>query len=228
VPELDRRQLLLLAALAVVVVGLGARLLGSREGAPPAPVQPARAPAVRLERSDARVTVHVAGAVRRPGLYRLRAGARVDDALERAGGATRRADLDAVNLAAEVEDGRQVLVPERGAVAASAGSSTAGSSGAAGGAGGGAASAGGGAASAGGGAASEGAGAAFGAAGPVVNLNTATLEQLDTLQGIGPALAQAIIAYREEHGGFGSVAELAEVPGIGDARMAALEGRVGV
>ena len=58
--------------------------------------------------------VHVAGAVRRPGVYKLRAAARVDDAVARAGGPTRRADLGGLNLAAKVEDGRQVLVPERG------------------------------------------------------------------------------------------------------------------
>ena len=92
--------------------------------------------------------MHVAGAVRRPGVYTLRAGARVDDAVARAGGATRRADLGGLNLAAEVEDGRQVLVPARAARRGRA---------AAGGA------------------------AAAPAEGQPLNLNTATLEQLDTL-----------------------------------------------
>ncbi len=193
-PDVDRRQLLVLAALAVVVAGLGLRLLGGG-GSPPAPAPQAVTPAVRVERTTQRVTVHVAGAVRRPGLYRLRAGSRVDDAVRRSGGPLRGADLDALNLAAEVEDGRQVLVPERGAAPPAA-------------------------PTAGGGAAAGGQ--------VVVNLNTATPEELDTLDGIGPALAAAIVAHREEHGGFGSVAELSEVPGIGDARMAALEGRVGV
>ena len=138
------------------------------------------------------VVVHVAGAVRRPGVYRMRSTARVDDAVGRAGGATRRADLSQVNLAAEVEDGRQVLVPER--VRAGAAVATSGET----------------------------------APGVPLNLNTATLEQLDELDGIGPATAQSILEYREEHGGFGSVEELGQVPGIGDVRLASLREQVRV
>jgi competence protein ComEA len=198
VPELDRRQLVVLAVLAVVVAGLGLRLL-DRAGQPPASGVAARAPAVRLERSVARVTVHVAGAVRRPGLYRLRAGSRVDDALRRAGGARRGADLDALNLAAEVEDGRQVLVPERAPPAGAAGA-----------------------------AGSAAAPAPAPAPGHPLNLNTATLEQLDTLEGVGPATAEKILAYREEHGGFGKVDELGQIPGIGEKRLASLREQVTV
>jgi competence protein ComEA len=115
----------------------------------------------------------------------------VDDALRRAGGARARADLDAVNLAAKLEDGRQILVPDRGAAAAPA------------------------AAGAGG----AGAGAAPGAP---VNLNTATLEQLDTLDGVGPGIAQRILDYREQHGAFSRIEQLGEVPGIGAKRLATL------
>jgi competence protein ComEA len=136
--------------------------------------------------------VHVAGAVRRPGVYRLRAGARVADAVRRAGGARRRADLGAVNLAAELQDGRQVLVPPRAKAGAPAH-----------------------------------AGAAP-APGVPLDLNTATLEQLDELDGIGPATAQQIVSYREAHGGFGSVEELDQVPGIGETRLAALRDKVRV
>jgi competence protein ComEA len=142
-----------------------------------------------------RLVVHVAGAVRRPGVYELESGARVDDAVARAGGATRRADLGGLNLAAEVEDGRQVLVPRRVAV---------------GGAGG----------------AAAGGAAAAPAEGQPLNLNTATLEQLDELSGIGPVTAQKIVDFREERGGFGSVEELGEIPGIGDVRLAALRAEV--
>jgi competence protein ComEA len=150
----------------------------------------------------AAATVHVAGAVRRPGVYRMRPGARVDDAVRQAGGGTARADLGAVNLAAKVEDGRQVLVPERAPRAAAPG---------------------GGAVAGGGGAAS-----ATAAPGQPLNLNTATLEQLDTLAGVGPATAQKILDFRDEHGGFGSVDELAQVPGIGDKRLASLRDQVRV
>jgi competence protein ComEA len=140
------------------------------------------------------VTVHVAGAVRRPGVYRLPAGARVNDALRRAGGARGRADLTAVNLAAKLEDGRQVLVPERAAPAAPGAGAGAGAA----------------------------AGADASAPGAPINLNTATLEQLDTLDGVGPGIAQRILDHREQHGGFTSVEELGEVPGIGAKRLATL------
>ncbi len=148
-----------------------------------------------------RVTVHVAGAVRRPGVYVLSPGARVNDALRRAGGARGRADLAAVNLAAKLEDGRQVLVPERAAPATAGGSPVAGGTASAGGA--------------------SVAGGPSAPAAPI-NLNTATLEQLDTLDGVGPGIAQRILDYRRQHGGFARVEELGEVPGIGAKRLATL------
>jgi competence protein ComEA len=137
--------------------------------------------------------VHVAGYVRRPGLYRVREGSRVAAAVHAAGGPTRRAGLTAVNLAAPVEDGQQVVVPRAGAPAtpaagATAPSSTAGAS----------------------------------AAGAKISLASATLEQLDALDGIGPTLAKRIIAFRESHGGFRSLGQLREVEGIGEKRFAAL------
>jgi competence protein ComEA len=191
-PDPPPRTLVWWAAGLVVIAALGLLLL--RRGEPPAP--PAAAIEVHDEASgDAggRVLVHVAGAVRRPGVYRLRAGARVADAVERAGGARRRADLSAVNLAAKVEDGRQVLVPRRGGVAS----------------------------------ASSAPGAPAAPAAPI-DLNAATLEQLDTLDGVGPITAQKILDYREEHGSFGSVDELGQVPGIGEKRLAALREKVRV
>jgi competence protein ComEA len=151
-------------------------------------------------RTGGSVYVHVAGAVRRPGMYRLPGGSRVAAAVRRAGGLTRRADLTAFNLAAAVRDGQQVIVPRIG----QGGTATA-SAGAAAGAPGGAPPAGG---SAGGGA--------------KVSLATATREQLDGLDGIGPKLAGRIIAYRDQHRGFKSVEELGEVEGIGEKRLAAL------
>jgi competence protein ComEA len=112
--SLTRSQLVLVAVPLVVLLAVaGSRLagLGASEG------PPAAAPLVPLEAGGAeagpRLVVHVVGAVRRPGLFRLREGARVADALSRAGGPTRRADLSVVNLAAPLADGQQVLVPQR-------------------------------------------------------------------------------------------------------------------
>jgi competence protein ComEA len=134
-----------------------------------------------------KVLVHVVGAVRKPGLYRLTDGSRIDDAIKAAGGAKPRADLQLINLAAPVADGQQIIVPVRGHAAA-AGPSSAGS-----------------------------------AATDHVHLNTATLEELDTLPGVGPVTAQKILDYRNEHGAFKSVNELDAVPGIGPTRLAELK-----
>jgi competence protein ComEA len=191
---LSRNQIVgWVAALAVVVV-LGGRYLKQPGGAEPAAAS-GSPPAVRVERppSSGAAVVHVAGAVRRPGVYRMRPGSRIDDAVRRAGGPTRRADLSAVNLAAKVEDGRQVLVPPKAAA----------------------------------GAVSPASGGAGGATVPV-NLNTATAEQLDTLDGVGPATVQKILDHRQQHGGFGRVDELAQIPGIGPKRLAALREQVTV
>jgi len=161
---------------------------------------PGGSPTVAVEgegEKKGRATVHVAGAVRRPGVYRLAGDARVADAVDRAGGAERGADLTAVNLAAEIKDGRQIIVPEQGAAAA-------------------------------GGMPAAGGASTPGAPATPINLNTATLEQLDTLEGIGPGLAQRILTYRDEQGGFGDVEELGQVPGIGEKRLAALRERVTV
>lgn len=214
-PALDRPRLALYVALGLVVCVLGARYLhgqtagssvttasagaGSSTTGRPAGAGDGTSSPVRVERADGgRVTVHVAGAVQRPGVYRLTAGARVDDALRSAGGARGRADLTAVNLAAKLEDGRQVVVPERAAaVPASAAVPAAGAS------------------------APSGSPSATAPATPI-NLNTATLEQLDTLDGVGPGIAQRILDYREQHGGFSRVEEIGEVPGIGAKRLATL------
>lgn len=135
------------------------------------------------------VVVAVGGRVRRPGLVRLPAGSRVDDAVRQAGGAVRSRDLALLNLARRLVDGEQVLVGVAGAEA------------------------------------SAGLGAT--PAGPL-DLNTATLAQLDALPGIGPVLAQRVLDWRAEHGRFASVDQLREVSGIGEAIYARLEAEVRV
>lgn len=223
--DLPRGQLVVYAVAAIAVLALGLRYLRSD----PSPAAgPAAAPADGAQpgfgtpgdagsspgngaevsvrgTSGGPATVHVAGEVHRPGVYRLRAGARVEDAVKRAGGARHGADLSAVNLAAHLEDGRQILVPKR----APAGVPAAGVAGSAVGAGGLPP-------------------AAAGAPAVPIDLNTATAEQLDTLDGVGPATAAKILQYRQEHNGFGSVEELGQVPGIGEKRLAALRARLRV
>jgi competence protein ComEA len=185
VPDTPRHVLALWALGLVAVMLLGARYLSRGDEQPTAAAPPIH---VGEHGGSSRVTVHVAGAVRQPGVYRLPARARVVDAVRRAGGARRRADLSALNLAAKLEDGRQVLVPRRGATPA-------------------------------GGEPAE---------GVPLDLNTATPEQLDELDGIGPGMAAAILEYRDEHGGFGSIEELGQVPGIGEKRLASLREQVRV
>ena len=191
IPALSRRQLFGAAAAVAVLLLLAIRHLGGGGSAAPA-VTPLPAP-VRAKPAAAKLLViDVAGAVRHSGLYRLRAGSRIDDAIAAAGGATRKAQLDSVNLAAPVADGEQVIVPKRGAAGlAAAGPTAAGSSPSA-----------------------------------PLDLNSATLEELENLPGIGPVTAQKILDYRQAHGAFHSVAELEGVPGIGPAHMAQLKGLV--
>jgi competence protein ComEA len=174
----------------LVVLAL-ARLISPPHSSPAgAPVGAiAKAAAVRTPASRT-VVVDMEGAVRRPGLYRLSAGARIADAIARAGGVTHRADQALVNLAAPLADGEQVIVPRVGT-----GSPVGGSG-----------------------------------AGPPptapVDLNSATVEQLDALPGVGPVTAQKIVDYRREHGPFTSVDQLDAISGIGPTRIDNLRGHV--
>jgi competence protein ComEA len=145
------------------------------------------------------IVVHVAGAVVAPGVYRLPAAARVVDALTAAGGAAPMARTDAVNLAAAVHDGDRVYVPTVDEVP----SVPAGVSGTA---------------------APDGV-AASAPSGPV-DVNTATVDELDGLPGVGPATAAAIVAYRDSNGPFASVEGLADVRGIGPAKLEAIRSLV--
>jgi competence protein ComEA len=189
-PQISRgRALAYVVALLVALVIAGRLAFGRSE---PGQARTAVV-AMRAEPAPARkLLVHVVGAVREPGLYRLDDGSRVDDALQAAGGPKPKAALGLINLAAPVADGQQVIVPVRsreGATGGGAGDSPSSPSG-------------------------------------PIHLNSATLQELDTLPGIGPITAQKILDYRNEHGAFSSVDELDSVPGIGPARLAELKNLV--
>ncbi|MGW1869705.1 helix-hairpin-helix domain-containing protein [Streptomyces mauvecolor] len=144
------------------------------------------------------LVVDVGGKVRRPGIYRLPTGSRVADALAAAGGVRDGADLTGLNRARLLTDGEQVLAGVPGAAPSGTG---------------------------GGAATGTGGGVGGGSSGPV-SLNSASAEQLDGLPGVGPVLAQHIVDYRAQHGGFRSVDELREVNGIGERRFNDLQSLV--
>jgi competence protein ComEA len=192
-PEVSRSQIVVYAAIAVALLLVGARAIRGEGGAD------ASFAAADIGGSSSRgsfsvsgesgdLVVDVTGAVRRPGVYRMPAGSRVDDAVTRAGGPSPRAELEAVNLAARLADGQQVVVPER----LPAGADPT---------------------------------AAAGEDGPI-SLGTATVEQLEEIDGIGPVTAGDIVDFRDERGGLSSVDQLDQVPGIGPATMAALRKRL--
>jgi competence protein ComEA len=188
-PQISRGRALAYLALLLVALTFAGRFAFGSRGGEERVLQPA---VVRAEPAPARkLLVHVVGAVRTPGLYRLDEGSRIDDAITAAGGPRPKAALDLVNLASPVADGQQVVVPVRGREGATAPGSPPGAT-------------------------------------PTerVHLNTATLEELDALPGIGPITAQKILDYRTEHGAFSSIEELDAVPGIGPARLAELSEQV--
>ncbi|WP_031062298.1 ComEA family DNA-binding protein [Streptomyces ochraceiscleroticus] len=155
--------------------------------------------------SDRRIVVDVAGKVRRPGIHRLPPGARVADALRAAGGVLPGTNTRTLNRARLLADGEQVVVGAPAAAPAASGGAAAAAPG-----------------TTGSGGAPGGSAAAGGAPASPVSLNSATADQLDTLPGVGPVLAQHIIDFRTQHGGFTSVDQLQQVNGIGDRRFADL------
>ncbi|HET9185163.1 MAG TPA: ComEA family DNA-binding protein [Solirubrobacterales bacterium] len=192
-PEVSRSQLVVYAAVAVALLLVGARAIRGEGGTgatfAAADTGGSKGGSFSLSGQSGDLVVDVTGAVQRPGVYRMPAGSRVDDAVRRAGGSTRKAELEAVNLAARLADGQQVVIPERLVSAGATGV------------------------------------AATAEDGPI-SLGTATVAQLEEIDGIGPVTAGDIVKFRDEHGGLSSVDQLDQVPGIGPATMAALRERL--
>lgn len=203
----DRRVMIAGGAVIIVLVAAGLIVLASASSGtavPDAGPTPALFdPPVTTTTSTPRVTVHVLGAVRRPGLIRLPLGARVADAIEASGGVADDVDIDRVNLAAVLSDGQRVYVARIGQEAAPGVASD----------------------PVGGGDAS---GADPTGTPARVDLNTATAQQLEALPGIGPSTASAILDERHRLGRFSSVDQLLEVRGIGDAKLGAVRDLVSV
>jgi competence protein ComEA len=139
------------------------------------------------------IAVDVTGAVVRPGLYNFPKGSRVQDAIDAAGGTVLEADTSSLNLAARLEDGQQLAIPYKGGVAPTESLFTSSSPNPT-------------ATSTG----SE-------SQGDLININTATVDELDSLPGVGPTTAQKIVAYRDLNGPFTKIEDIVNVPGIGPA-----------
>lgn len=169
-------------------------------------------PKVAPSSANATIVVHVLGAVAKPGVVRLSQGARVGDAIAAAGGLKPEARPGELNLAALVDDGSQIKIGTVGSPTSQVRAPGGGASGA-------------------GGAVAPGAGepaSAAGATAGTVNLNTATQTDLDALPGVGPVTANAILAWRQQHGRFSRVEELQEVDGIGPKTFEQLAPKVRV
>jgi competence protein ComEA len=191
-------------AAVVGVVVIVALLLWKRSApaavvAPPAVAPATVAPVPVEDQPSGAIFVHVAGAVRRPGLYELASGARVADAIDAANGPLRRADVDALNLAEVLTDGVQVYVVRRGETPPAASVPTA----------------------------TEATSASPASEG-VVDLNTADQAALETIPGIGPVKAAAILQHRDQIGSFDSPEQLLDVTGIGPATLEAIRPYVSV
>ncbi len=153
------------------------------------------------------LTVHIAGAVKSPGVYRLRQGARVNDGVDAAGGATTTADLDSVNLATLLNEGEQIYIPKRGEKPRTITTRPQLSVG---------------------GAVSDGVISGGDVATRLININLASATELEQLPGVGPATAKAIVAYREKYGAFNTLEDLLKVRGIGPAKLSEILPRASV
>jgi competence protein ComEA len=203
---LERRQLVGLLGIGAIVIAVAvvwfvrsmpSAVTISADRGPTGPAGPAAivpAAAPSPTSQPMSIVVDVAGRVRHPGVYTFQQGDRVIDAIRRAGGALRGSDLTGLNLAALLTDAEQIVVGRAGGPGSTSGTSV-----------------------------GSGGTASGGSTPGKVDLNTATLDQLEALPGIGPVLAQRILDYRQQHGPFHAVQDLLNVSGIGDAHLADLE-----
>ncbi|MCH4005770.1 MAG: helix-hairpin-helix domain-containing protein [Eubacterium sp.] len=161
------------------------------------------------EDAPSKVFVDIAGAVKKPGVYEVDASARMFEVVDEAGGLTKEADTSLMNLAERVSDGMKIVIPSKGTAVSNAADeySVPGQSGNGGAADGNSAQ---------GGAGANSAGASGSQNSNLVNINQADLLQLQKINGVGPVTAEAIKAYREEHGLFQKKEDLKKVRGIGD------------
>lgn len=182
------RILIALAVLAAVVAGVIA--WRSQPTPEPLPAPPPSPPVPATPSPTAKVTVHITGKVRKPGLYTLAMGARVADAVTAAGGPVRSTAMSSVNLARRLVDGEQIVVGAPPGLPPGLGSAD--------------------------------------PATTILDLNTATPDQLEQLPGVGEVLAARIADFRIAHGGFTSVDQLREVSGIGAKKYEEIKGKVRV
>jgi len=205
--EFRPRESIALGVLVVAIVA-GAAFAYARSLPKPtpesaaSPIPTAEATGTLDPASSNGVVVHVTGAVNKPGVYQLPAGARVIDGVTAAGGARPDADLSSINLARPLTDGERVYIPRRGevppAVAAPPGDPA------------------------------SGGGAASGGGSDKVNINTASVSELEELPGIGEVIAQRIVDYRTQHGPFKTVRDLLKVEGIGEKKFESIKDHVTV
>lgn len=210
---LDRnRNLVFVLLLLIAAGGAGIFYLNQPTAQAQVEIRPAAAatatvaPTLAPSPTPAPVRVYVTGAVAKADVYFLPAGSIIKDAVAAAGGFTADADPERINQALELQDQQQIHVPRKDEVNApppiQGGPTVTELTGSQGG---------------------ENSRSAPVAGGGVVNINSATLEQLDSLPGVGPAIAQRIIDYRESVGGFKTVEEITQVSGIGDATLAKIK-----
>jgi competence protein ComEA len=198
---MTKKQMVMTAGLmCVIIFGAGYRIAQLRAKEQIQPVFTAKPPIEQEKVKSRTVTVYITGAVKKSGVYTFSEGSRIVDAVYRAG-AAKNAELKLINLAELMSDGQQIIVPMLGEIIGAA--SQAINSGLA-------------------------TGNGSGAVPTKININTAGINDLDRLSGIGPATAQKIIDYRKEHGRFNNLSELLQVSGIGEKKLAKFKKQISI